>query len=394
MEGPNSGTVDRHTQEWAVVVLTRGYELVEGYSDLIRRTRSIDAKVAGQFDHVIFHEGNIPQIHQDYIRSKCQSPHPMMFRNVQHVFESINPRTDGLLCTETSKSKTFPRGYRAMCKFWTGIFMQELSRYKFCLRVDEDCDVIWSKSIDKMTTGSIRCVRMQTAQDHPGVIQGMHAFFSGLDKNFPETWHSPYTNVVVFNLQWARSSVIKSISDKILATRCIDTNRWGDLPLWGAIMTLQKIENEELPMRYYHGSHYYKVGGSHADNLAHVAAVAPLIVCNNWLIISLAVVYIVTDTIFTNGLFLPFGITISVFGFLALKRHTNRWYRLWIMILFLAPMGLNLWSELPGALDQNEWLHATSRIAIWVSLFAFILSWPTQLMRPSFRPLNPTGMFL
>lgn len=254
---------EREGREWVVAVLTRGYETLGLYSKLIDRTKAIDSKVAGDFDHVIFHEGNIPQSHQDYIREQCKSPHRIIFKNIQYVFESICPRTDGVLCPETSLSKHAGPGYKAMCKFWTGCFATELSEYKFCLRIDEDCIVIGSSSVDTMTTESARAVMMSPCMEYEEeqqVTRGLPSFFRELDSTFPSTWLSPYTNVVVFNLQWVRSAEIKSITDGILATRCIDTNRWGDMPIWGAIMALKKVSNEPVDMKYYHGSHDAEVG--------------------------------------------------------------------------------------------------------------------------------------
>ena len=119
---------------------------------------------------------------------------------------------------------------------------------------------------------------------------------------FPEEWMSPYTNVLLYNMRALRaddalqevfrqvitkhgrdertapvsenatpslgnSSVRASFCRrrlaKVHATGCIFANRWGDLPLWGAVRQLLGWPSVRLGSKfaYYHGSHWRIVPG-------------------------------------------------------------------------------------------------------------------------------------
>jgi hypothetical protein len=56
----------------AVVVLTRGYDNIDEYNSLIQRNISIAINLRDKINTpiIIFHEGNISSIHQDFISKK------------------------------------------------------------------------------------------------------------------------------------------------------------------------------------------------------------------------------------------------------------------------------------------------------------------------------------
>jgi len=58
----------------AIVCLTRGYHNLKAYDSLIERNKSISQFIGTKYPMIIFHEGNIPDEHQQYI--KTQTPEP------------------------------------------------------------------------------------------------------------------------------------------------------------------------------------------------------------------------------------------------------------------------------------------------------------------------------
>lgn len=70
------------------------------------------------------------------------------------------------------------------------------------------------------------------------------------------TWNSPYTNVMLVNVRWARDNPAQRWFNRVDATGCVFRNRWGDLPLWGATMAAMGIPRYTLSgWAYTHGSH-------------------------------------------------------------------------------------------------------------------------------------------
>ena len=68
----------------------------------------------------------------------------------------------------------------------------------------------------------------------------------------------PYTNFMIVNVDFLRNNeIINKILKKIDLSHGIYSNRWGDLPIWGLI--LSTLINEEYyeeikKISYYHGS--------------------------------------------------------------------------------------------------------------------------------------------
>ena len=71
----------------AVVVLTRGYSDIIHYNNLLLRNKCLEKYYNENIDYIIFHEGNISDIHQSYINSKTLIP--FIFINVSDSFKKI-----------------------------------------------------------------------------------------------------------------------------------------------------------------------------------------------------------------------------------------------------------------------------------------------------------------
>jgi hypothetical protein len=94
------------------------------------------------------------------------------------------------------------------------------------------------------------------------VIIGMQETFVNLSLNlgltpFPKEWLSPYSNVMAIDVQWARQDrALRTAFRTVNETRCVWLNRWGDMPLWGATITLVNATASQLfNLDYFHASH-------------------------------------------------------------------------------------------------------------------------------------------
>jgi len=252
----------------AVVVLTKGYPNIKGYTNLINRNRYISVnfyqKLANpnEYDIIIFHEGNISEKQQQYIQS--QSPRiPLSFRTVEFVTNN----SVCALCPPTELSNRFSMGYKNMCYFWAIRFLNFLKDYDYIIRIDEDCKLfsIDSNIINNYKENNIvfSSPYFQGEDDAP-VVVGMHNFFNRYlnSKNITPLNTNitcPYTNVMIFNIPYFNSNnVVKEVLALIENTNCIFSNRWGDLPIWGYILSYlidKKYYVEDKNIKYFHGSH-------------------------------------------------------------------------------------------------------------------------------------------
>ena len=253
----------------AIVVLTRGYNDNSKYKSLILRNRHICQNFylkldnPSDYDVVIFHEGNITPSQQQYIQSK--SPNlPLQFRNV--TFQNNN--TICSLCPPTKLSHGFSMGYKNMCYFWSIDFLEYLKDYEYIIRVDEDC------LLQQISTNILNVYKEKNiifsspffqGDDSFPVIVGMKRLFANFMRRNnlqPRKMdiRCPYTNVMILNIQYFRNNnIVRGILSQIKETNCIFSNRWGDLPIWGHILTLlvePTLYIEDTSISYLHGSHH------------------------------------------------------------------------------------------------------------------------------------------
>jgi len=253
----------------AIVVLTRGYNDIKKYDKLINRNRHIAINFylklenPENYDVIIFHEGNIPLHHQNYIQS--QSPRlPLTFRPVTFYNTNI---VNKQLCPPTSLSNSFSPGYKNMCYFWSISFLDYLKDYHYIIRIDEDCLLksIPTNIINSYIESNIHFSSPYfQGPDDKNVTVGMLQFFTNfLRKNNIVEINSnvicPYTNVSIINIQYFRENiVIQKVLQDLKLCGCIFSNRWGDLPIWGYILNYfinPQLFKEDKTISYFHGSH-------------------------------------------------------------------------------------------------------------------------------------------
>lgn len=264
----------------AVVVLTKGYDNLDYYQTLIDRNNSIfdtfADKTNKQLDFLIFHEGNIPQSHQDYISSKSKIP--LIFKNVKEfstksAFDDSKNIMNFTLCPPTELSSRFTLGYKHMCHFWAIDLFDYLSDYEYVIRIDEDVIVHEFDPIvlDAVVENGIKFAVpfMCNSLDDINVIVGLKNLLDDFyDKNnfVPKTKFenifSPNTNFMILNLEYFRNhNIVQSFLKEVDNSHGIYSNRWGDAVTWGVIVyALIEEPIYVLDMiEYYHGSHGHHI---------------------------------------------------------------------------------------------------------------------------------------
>lgn len=275
-----------------IYALTRGYKNLDGYKDIINRNKAIEDNIScfldNNVDYILFHEGNILEDHQKYIQS---------FTNISLSFIDIHnfyPKSafhnedkkvllndkghliSELFCEKTknqgwdSNQRAWGLNYRHMCEFHFIYILQYLRNYKYGLRIDEDC-IIQNKVnyFDFFKDSKLKLISGIFMKDCHGATINLNKFcneFKDENKiNYLKTEiGGPYTNVFLLDLEYFRNHIlINKFIEKIKNNQYIIIYRWGDLPLWGEVCNLFLNKDEynyyERNIKYYHGSHGYKV---------------------------------------------------------------------------------------------------------------------------------------
>ncbi len=254
----------------AIVILTRGYDTMRSYYDLLNRNINIERNLSDKnIELVFFHEGNITDSQQRHIRNETKALRQMKFVSIKgDCFLEEKKHVE--ISAETKK---FDLNYRHMCHFWFVDFWRYCSEYDLILRIDEDCFIdfdpvmVFGKLVDKVSVYGF------WDKDLEYVTQGMNDFTMRFlkesnksteliecDKKSPS---GPYTNIIGLNLKKLRENeLLQEYIAKVDESDCIYKYRWGDLPLWGEVLHyFYKKEDHMLnnKIKYFHKSHNFRV---------------------------------------------------------------------------------------------------------------------------------------
>jgi hypothetical protein len=269
-----------------IAALIRAFPSTKQYDTIIRRNKAVfhhlywNPNDKSSVVVVLFHEGNLPQDHQNYIQNATPEL-PLQFVDVGEVFRSYK-NVDVPICPKNKMiSMMFQPGYYSMCYFWFLRFDRYLKDYDWMLRLDDDCilvkDVRYNVQQMPATVHFASALWVNLAQgtsdairphDEGAVVVGMRNLtiqFAQEHKLFNDihSWHAPYTNAMYIDLNWLRNhNVIQAYRQRVEDSQCIYSNRWGDLPLWGAAIYLSKEPRYHLHLAYFHGTHNTLVNGT------------------------------------------------------------------------------------------------------------------------------------
>ena len=253
-------------EKYCIVVLTRGYNNLNEYKKLIDRNIAIYDKIYSKknnFDIIIFNEGNINTEQQKYIQSNTPNM-PLIFKTVQfYNTDIINDYCPPIL--------DFSSGYKNMCYFWSIDYLEYLKEYDFMIRIDEDCviETLDPNIIDKYKEKNIKFSSAYfQGEDDPNVTIGMKELVDNFMtkhnlKKIKDELRCPYTNFMIVNIPYFKNNkTIQQLLDEIKKSNCIFSNRWGDLPIFGYILTYlvnPELYIEDKSIKYYHDSHKIKI---------------------------------------------------------------------------------------------------------------------------------------
>jgi len=253
----------------AIGCLLRGYQKLSEYDDFLRRSKSILASLKHEdtdavIHHIIFHEGNIGQSHQNYLKKK--STIDFIFVNVEaeFVWQDVS---ESDFCYPTTLSNSFSLGYKSMCRFWFDGFIRYAKEYDYLIRIDEDC-VIYQSSLIEIINEMENCHSTYATPfiygaDDSLVTVGLKELIIKFQdekslENAYDPAFNPYTNVFFINMaKISNNSMFKDFSDVVHKSGCIFINRWGDLPLWGCVIQICLSKSDFLicnQFKYFHSS--------------------------------------------------------------------------------------------------------------------------------------------
>jgi hypothetical protein len=241
----------------AIVALTRGYpDNLSKYSDLINRNISIYEKI-NQYrkvpaDILLFHEGNISQSDQEYI--KFNSPEPIKFIDVSKYFVKIDLKFED--------SKRFNLGYRYMCRFNMFYIWHEVKNYDYILRVDEDIQInkfdpfifeVMEKNNLVFFTGRF------SKEDYEPTNKTLPKFLikNMLINSIKLYNHKfPYTNVYATKVKFWLEKDVQNILKIVAESDEQIIFRWGDLPVLGTVLNYKNTKIHLFKISSYkHISH-------------------------------------------------------------------------------------------------------------------------------------------
>jgi hypothetical protein len=244
-----------------IAVLTRGYPEVEQYQPLVRRNMHIERCLKDiSIPLIIFHEGNIPEIYQGYIRY-CTPDLDIRFINVNN---GLAFRKEKESIPEKEETIGFSTGYRHMCSFWFVDFWHFVKEFDYILRIDDDCYVDYDIDDIFKSIKSCNFIYGRWQDDDEFVTTGLNELTCEfMEQNTTKRLGTkspsgPYTNVFAMNLRNIRDNqLLQQYIQLVDDTSNIYRNRWGDLALWGEVIYYIFGMNtaEFHRIRYYHASH-------------------------------------------------------------------------------------------------------------------------------------------
>lgn len=258
---------------------------------LLRRNRSLAkylSSVNAYYELVIFHENWMTSSQEESLRQA--TPELMLrFINVSASFNAPHRYNTFGICGGDSSSNSgeegsgsSPSNHRKMCRFWFKDFLSHLKDYHYMIRMDADCELTKPVVLNLLLSHNsffaasywvnLRSTRLEHHRIYPGFegryVTGLmnltRAYLTSIDEDPDslQSWSAPYTSVLFINLDWARgNAIIQGFMRLVEESGCQFSNRWSDLPLWGAALAVSNTPPVIMQFPYTHG------GDSHDGKL-------------------------------------------------------------------------------------------------------------------------------
>lgn len=204
----------------AIVCLTRGYHNLKAYDSLIERNKSILNFIGDKYPLIIFHEGNIPNDHQQYIKSQTPQLH--------FTFVDI--------------SEVWVGGYEAMCRFQAFDVWNYCREFDYIMRIDEDCIILKCEHDPfDLIAKNVYLRSVYFAESHSETNATLPQRIEELTGAKKEDFYNDkfvYTNVSVSSVQFWLEPKMNELLKTISCSNEQLENRWGDLPVLGSLLNI------------------------------------------------------------------------------------------------------------------------------------------------------------
>ncbi len=260
--------------------LVRGYIKINDYKSLIKRNRLIKNNInikKHKIEHILFHEGNIKNSHQTYIKQKLNLE--VKFINLNKVL--FNFKHKDKILHNNSKTTDDPLGYKYMCMFHSYLSFQYLKKYDFCLRIDDDLflysklndeffDYIYKKNFKyifykkKIESHEITNKTLFNYLQKNNKINKLIINLYKKKKSLPDFC----TNFTIYNPKIFFEKKVFKFLKKIYFSNNIIKYRWGDATLQALALILFSKKKSLLYLKnikLLHGSQYYVVTANTQD---------------------------------------------------------------------------------------------------------------------------------
>jgi len=180
------------------------------------------------------------------------------------TYEELNDTNIQKVLQTHGGKQLWPLGYRHMCRFWSGDFLNNtiLKGYKYIWRMDSDAYILQEITYDlflHMKEKDLSYAYSNICSDEEEVCKGLYEFSKNFFKenNIEFTW-KPYTmfttHVEIIDMEKFTQSMYFEYYNKIDETNCFYLKRWGDAPIRYIGLTNVHLTIEKLHIVYHHGN--------------------------------------------------------------------------------------------------------------------------------------------
>jgi hypothetical protein len=249
----------------AIVYLLRSTK--SDVTDIIKSLNSLYCCFLVNYNYpvIILIEKNFTEEYKNLITNSINFPITFELINFRSYDElkKYNNNIEKVLITHKGTQK-WPIGYRNMCRFWSGDFLNNTSinKFKYIWRMDSDAYIsnkINYDLFDNMNKKDIAYCYSNICHDEEEVCKGLFEFSKDyfIQKINSFNWNKYKmftTHVEIINTEIFKNSLYYDFYNKIDETNCFYINRWGDAPLRYIALTNLNLKCEILNISYYHGN--------------------------------------------------------------------------------------------------------------------------------------------
>jgi hypothetical protein len=233
--------------------------------DIIKSLNSIYLNFVKSFNYpiIIFVESNFTEEYKSQIINNI--PFEISFENIKFkTYEELNDTNIQKILKTHDGSQLWPIGYRHMCRFWSGDFLNNniLKKYKYVWRMDSDAYILKKINYDiflNMKEKNLSYTYSNICDDESEVCNGLYEFskkfFTEKNINFKWDLYKMFTtHVEIIDTEIFKNSIYFDYYNKIDQTNFFYLKRWGDAPIRYIAITNLNFKTEILNIEYYHGN--------------------------------------------------------------------------------------------------------------------------------------------